>query len=66
MVNGDNECTEQMEDWVIDIQYVFVELTACQSGRILCALQKHSNGGECRYLAILMRDLFYPAMSWES
>jgi len=52
MVNGDDECTEQMEDWVIDIKYVFVELTACQSGRMLCALQKHSNGGECRYLAI--------------
>jgi hypothetical protein len=27
VVNGDNECTEQMEDWMIDIQYVFVELT---------------------------------------
>ena len=48
----DNEFTEQMEDWVIDIQYVFVELTAWQSGRMLCAVQKHSNGGECGYLAI--------------
>jgi hypothetical protein len=28
VVNGDKECTEQMEDWVIDLQYVFVELTA--------------------------------------
>jgi hypothetical protein len=52
MVNGDNECTEQIEDWVIDIHYVFVELTACQSGRTLFALQTHSNSGEYRYLAI--------------
>jgi len=52
MVNGDNKCTEQIENLVIDIEHVFVELTACQSGRKLCALQKHSTGGECRYLAI--------------
>jgi hypothetical protein len=65
VVNGDKECTEQMEDWVIDLQYVFVELTAWWSGRILCALQKHSNGGECGYLATWLQDLFHPAMSWE-
>jgi hypothetical protein len=65
VVNGDNECTEQMEDWVIDTQYVFVELTAWQSGRMLCALQKPSNGGECGYLSIWLQDLFHPAIFWE-
>ena len=66
VVNGDNECTEQMEDWMIDIQYVFVELTDWQSGRMLRALQKLSNGGECGYLAIWLQDLFHPSMSLES